>query len=190
MRLNELKNTNMLARPEGNRRNVSDGVYSGRTTFAELVERESSFSKDGFRVVLNIKVEVEDKNGDTIDLYISPNYTWSPKGNMLKILKNLDALPKPGESMSLDDLVEIPVQVVVENVEKDGETYSNIVSIKKVKEKSTAKRPKIIVSRKRPEKSKIRELDCDLDDIFEDELEDEQVQDVDDIDDIFEDDDE
>ena len=189
MRLNELKNTNMLARPEGNRRNVSDGVYSGRTTFAELVERESNFSKDGFRVVLNIKVEVEDENGETIDLYISPNYTWSPKGNMVKILEKLDALPKPGESISLDDLVGVPVQVVVENVEKDGETYSNIVSIKKVKEKSTAKRPQIKVSRKRPEQSKISELESDM---FEDELEDEQVQDVDDIDidDIFEDDEE
>ncbi|KGA97227.1 hypothetical protein AJ85_17075 [Alkalihalobacillus alcalophilus ATCC 27647 = CGMCC 1.3604] len=142
MRLEDLAVRNVLARPEGNKRNVDDGSYKGITTFAELAERDSQFSDDGKRVVLNIKVEIEDDEGEMVDLYIAPNYSWSKKGKMIKLLEKLDCLPAPGESIDLDDLVGIPVQVIVENVEKDGEVYSNIVSIKRDKTEKVKKKPK------------------------------------------------
>lgn len=141
MRLEDLKIRNVLARPEANKRNVYDGSYKGITTFTELAERDSQFTEDGKRVVLNIKVEVEDDEGETVDLYIAPNYSWSKKGKMIKILEKLDALPATGESISLEDLVGIPVQVIVENVEKDGEMYSNIVSIKRDKAAKVKRKP-------------------------------------------------
>ncbi|MFJ8263017.1 hypothetical protein ACIQ4I_13870 [Rummeliibacillus sp. NPDC094406] len=133
MKIEELQHTNVLARPEANKRTIPDGAYNGETTKAEFLERDSQYSEDGKRVVLNIKIEVEDDAEEVIDLYIAPNYSWSKQGNMMKILEKLDVLPAPGESIDLDELVGIPVQVIVENVEKDGETYSNIVSIKRIK---------------------------------------------------------
>ena len=133
MKLEDLQHANVLARPADNKRNIPDGAYNGETTKAEFIERESKFSEDNTRVVLNLKIEVQDDEGEVVDLYISPNYSWSKRGNMMKILEKLDTLPAPGESIDIDELVGIQVQVIVENVEKDGETYSNIVSIKRVK---------------------------------------------------------
>ncbi|MFV2046293.1 hypothetical protein ACEWK1_02850 [Metabacillus sp. YM-086] len=141
MRLEDLNQTDVLARPEGNKRNIDDGSFKGITAFAELAERDSQYSEDGKRVVLNIKVEVEDDEGELVDLYISPNYSWSKRGKMIKLLEKIDCLPAPGESIDLDDLVGIPVQVIVENVEKDGEVYSNIVSIKRDKSGKVKKKP-------------------------------------------------
>ncbi len=141
MRLEDLAVKNVLARPEGNKRNIDEGSYKGITTLAELAERDSQYSEDGKRVVLNIKVEVEDDEGEMVDLYISPNYSWSKRGKMIKLLEKLDCLPAPGEAIDLDDLVGIPVQVIVENVEKDGEIYSNIVSIKRDKTEKVKKKP-------------------------------------------------
>lgn len=133
MKLEDLQHANVLARPADNKRTIPDGAYNGEMTNAEFVERDSQYSEDGKRVVLNIKVEVEDDEGEVVDLYIAPNYTWSKRGSMIKILEKLGALPAPGESIDLDELVGIPVQVIVENIEKDDETYSNIVSIKRIK---------------------------------------------------------
>jgi hypothetical protein len=130
MKLADLQNQDYLDRPEGNKRSIEDGVYEGETSHAEFQEWESKFSEDGTRVVLSIRVEVEDADGELVDLYISPNYSWSKRGNMVKVLENLDILPGPGERLQLEDLVGIPVQVMVENVEKDGETYSNIIRMK------------------------------------------------------------
>lgn len=139
MKLADLQHANVLARPESNKKTVADGAYNGFIRSAEFAERDSQYSDDGKRIVLNIKVEVTDEDGETVDLYISPNYSWSPRGNMMKILEKLEALPAPGESISLEDLVDMPVQVIVENVEKDNVTYSNIMSIKRIKQNISKK---------------------------------------------------
>lgn len=133
MKLEDLQHKNLLARPAYNKITIPNGAYNGELTKAELVERDSKYSEDKKRVVLNLKVEVGDDEGEVVDLYIAPNYSWSKKGGMIKILENLEILPEPGETIDLDELIGIPVQVIVENVEKDDETYSNIVSIKRIK---------------------------------------------------------
>jgi hypothetical protein len=138
MKLSNLENPDFLLRPEGNKRSIDDGVYEGETTHAEFQEWESKYSEDGTRVVLSIKVEVNDADGDPVDLYVAPNYSWSSRGNMMKVLENLGLLPGPGERLQLTDLVGIPVQVMVENVEKDGETYSNIIRMKRIALKTSA----------------------------------------------------
>jgi hypothetical protein len=138
MKLSNLQNQDFLDRPEGNRRSIDDGIYEGETTNAEFQEWESKYSEDGSRVVLSIRLEVEDADGELVDLYVAPNYSWSKRGNMVKVLENLDMLPEPGERLQLTDLVGIPVQVMVENVEKDGETYSNIIRMKRITQKITS----------------------------------------------------
>lgn len=133
MKLADIEQIDVLTRPAGNKRTIADGTYLGETTNAEYVERDSQYSDDGKHVVINIKVEVINHQGEVIDLYIAPSYSWSKRGNMMKILEKLEVLPAPGEFIHLDELIGIPVQIIVENVNKDGETYSNIVSIKRVK---------------------------------------------------------
>ena len=139
MKLEDLQHSNVLARPASIKKNVPDGSYNGLISSVEFAERDSQYSDDGKRIVLNIKVEVTDEDGETVDLYISPNYSWSPRGNMMKILEKLEALPAPGESISLEELVDMPVQVIVENVEKDNVTYSNIMSIKRIEQSISKK---------------------------------------------------
>lgn len=152
MKLADLQSQDYLDRPEGNKRSIEDGVFEGETSHVELQEWESKFSEDGTRVVLSIKVEVEDAEGELVDLYIAPNYSWSKRGNMSKVLENLNMLPEPGERLNLEDLVGIPVQVMVENVEKDGETYSNIIRLKRLAQNrsASARIPEKKVPRKRP----------------------------------------
>lgn len=171
MKLEDLQHANVLARPESNKKNVSDGAYNGFIRLAEFAERDSQYSDDGKRIVLNIKVEVTDEENETVDLYISPNYSWSTRGNMLKILEKLEALPAPGESISLEDLVDMPVQVIVENVEKDNVTYSNIMSIKRIKQSTTKKsifKKTLKNNASKPKISESLESDFDeLDDLFD-----------------------
>lgn len=188
MKLEDLQHTNVLARPADNKHTVPDGAYNGETINAEFIERDSQYSDDGKRVVLNIKVEVEDDEGEAVDLYSAPNYSWSKRGNMIKILEKLDALPAPGESIDLEELVGIPVQVIVENVEKDGDTYSNIVSIKRIKRaqsQSSRQRKPILKKSIVPRRSAMKERSASLeeaDDFFD---EDESIE----IDDLFDEED-
>lgn len=131
MKLQEMVNMRKVARPTGVQNNVNDGSYPGEINLAEFVERESKFSDDGMRIMLNMRIKLYLENDESVELYHAVNYTWSQKGHMIKILEKLEMLPAPGEKLDLDQLVGLPVQVIVENVIKDGVTYSNIVSIKR-----------------------------------------------------------
>ncbi|WP_026393482.1 hypothetical protein [Acetobacterium malicum] len=131
MKLQDILNQRALVRPIERQKNVSDGSYFGKITQAELLERESAFSEDGKQIVLNVRTEVIDNNGDCVELYYSVNYTWSNKGRMVKFLEKLELLPAPGETLELDTLVGLSVQVIIENVIKENVTYSNIVSMKR-----------------------------------------------------------
>lgn len=168
MKLEDLQHANVLARPVSNKKNTSDGTYDGVIRSAEFAERDCQYSADGKRIVLNLKVEVIDDEGEEVDLYIAPNYSWSTRGNMVKILENIGALPAPGETMALEDLIDIPVQVIVENVDKDNVTYSNITSIKRIEQSASKKpikkahEPKV----NEPLEVESNDLDNDLDDLF------------------------
>ncbi|WP_312505943.1 hypothetical protein [Lysinibacillus sp.] len=167
MKIEDLQHANVLARPESNNKNVSDGAYNGFIRLAEFVERDCQYSADGKRIVLNIKVEVIDEEGETVDLYIAPNYSWSKLGKMVKILEKLEVLPNPGESISLEELVDMPVLVIVENVEKDNVTYSNIKSIERTKQ-STSKNAIIKKTLENANKPKISaHVEDDFDDLFD-----------------------
>ena len=100
----------MLKRPASNLRTVEDGVYTGEIRSSELVVRESKYTETGYRTVLNIRIGIKNNEGEPVDLYIAPNFTWGKKGNMYKLLEKLDALPAPGEDLDLDALVGIPVR--------------------------------------------------------------------------------
>jgi len=117
---------------------IADGVYAGVISQAELIERESKYSSDGFRVVLRLQVEIEDEDGETVSLFSNANVSWSKKATMVKLLEDLKFLPAPGEGLQLRDLVGLGVQAMIENVERDGTTFSNIVSLKQSGSKRTS----------------------------------------------------
>jgi hypothetical protein len=48
---------------------------------------------------------------------------------MVKVLQDLDCLPEAGKRLDLDGMVGMKVKVVIENVERDGIEYSNVISI-------------------------------------------------------------
>lgn len=137
MRIEELTNPKNLTRPESSEVEiVPEGLQNAELVEAELVERDSKFSEDGKRVVLNSRVLVTTSDNKTASLYYSVTYSWSKRGKMCKLLEDLQMMPEPGENLKIADLIGIPVQVLVQNVDKDGVVYSNIVSIKRLPQKT------------------------------------------------------
>lgn len=137
-----MKKNRTIKRPLTNQTIVQEGVYNGcEIESADIMERGSQFHETGKRDVLNLKVRIPLPNGDFAILFYAPNLSWGAKSRMVKLLQDLEALPDPGEDLDLDSLVGMKVTVFVENVEKDGKTYSNIVKMKK--EKGTAEMPSV-----------------------------------------------
>ena len=171
MKLKDIQNQKKLRRPVDDRKNITDGSYIGKIVSIELIERESVYTSDNKRVVLNIKVSIEDEEGENVTLYLPVNYSWSKKGNMVKTLEMLNCLPNPGDDIELDDLIGIDVEIIIENVERDGVAYANIISIKRDEDatKSKPSKQKEIVKKLVPLKNvKKREVSNEVKDIFND----------------------
>jgi len=132
--LTELKN--FLARPQNNRKTTRDGSYDGETVHAAFDEKDDKFN-GGTRTVLNLGYAVVDDDGELVRLYQFLNYNWNERSNMFKTLEKLGKLPKPGENIQLSELVGIPVRIRVENVVKNGETYSNVISVQKIEKNNS-----------------------------------------------------
>lgn len=126
MKLEDVALNGMLIRPEEGKRYVNAGTYTGEIVQVELVERECNYNEDKKRVVVNFKIEIEDEE---VTLYFSPNLAWTKHGKLVRTLEKLGALPELGESLQLEKMVGISVRVTVENNEKEGTTYSNIINV-------------------------------------------------------------
>lgn len=141
MELNALTNLDELQRPVAEV--LAEGTYKDcKIIGAKYAEKKSNYTEDGKRVVLDYTVEV-DYNGKLVYLDYVVTYNWSMKSNMVKFLIKMGCLPEPGENLSLEKLVGIPVEVTVENVTKNGVTYSNITGIKRHDEVDTPKQPSL-----------------------------------------------
>jgi hypothetical protein len=121
----------VLTRPESTRPYVPNGKYDGEIESTEVAERDSKYHAKGKRDVLSFRVGVFTEDGDVVPLNLEPNLSWHPKSKLVQLLQDLDALPEPREDLDLDALVGMRVTVTVENVEKNGENYSNIIEMKK-----------------------------------------------------------
>lgn len=125
-------NKRKLQRPAGNRDYLNEGLHEGTIEAVELKELASDYHPSGKRIAVMIKVSVEDGHRNSVSICEFPTYTWDERGNWYKILKDLDMLPEPGEEFVLDDLVGLKVKVMVENVEKNQKTYSNIAKMRRI----------------------------------------------------------
>ncbi|NTU22479.1 hypothetical protein HPY28_19335 [Brevibacillus sp. HB1.2] len=154
-------NKRILERPISTFPLVPDGVYNGQLESVEIKELESSFHPNGKRTAVNFKINIKLPDDEVETLYVSPTYTWSMKGKLIKQLDDLEALPEPGESLDLDRLEGMNVTVYVENTEKDGQTYSNIV-------KMTKRKPAEVPRPPMPRKRANKPVEVDIDSFFGD----------------------
>lgn len=91
--------------------------------------------KDFLRVVFTVN-DQKDKEGKSVEIFQRFTKSLGAKANLFKFLVSLGFTP--GSEFDVEDIIGTKTQVVVEHVEKDGETYANIVSIiKKKKANST-----------------------------------------------------
>ncbi len=119
-----------LVRPS-NKYNLGVGPQKGKIFSVEVKEFDSLYHDSGKRVALNTKVEFIKPNGEFVYLYYAPTITWSEKGKLMKMLQDLDVVPAEGEELDINALIGMKVTATIENVERDGTVYSNIVRIQK-----------------------------------------------------------
>lgn len=124
--MNKLK----LVRPS-NKYALNEGAQNAKIFSVEIKEFPSIYHASGKRDALNTKVEFIKPNGDFVYLYYAPTITWSEKGKFMKMLHDLDVVPAEGEELDINTLIGMRVTATIENVERDGIVYSNIVRIQK-----------------------------------------------------------
>jgi len=107
------------------------GTFPGKIESVEIREMSSSYHESGKRDAVNLKVGLKQANGERCYEYYAPTLTWSPKGKLMKMLQDLQAVPAMGEQLDIDALVGMDVMVKVANVVVGAETHSNIVELKK-----------------------------------------------------------
>lgn len=129
----------LLKRPKDRKMFTTEGSYKGYIEDAAVKIINSAFTDTGKKEVLAFTVVVENENSEEVELLYFNNLTWSKYGNLHKTLVELDRLPNEGEKLDLDSVKGIEVKVEVKNNEKDGITYSNIVSLKKISDQEYQK---------------------------------------------------
>lgn len=132
MQPEKMKKSQKLVRPSGLGNHFEDGIYRGELLGALLAERDCMFNNTGRRLVLELTLEVEQDQGESRIFYESANYSWHPLSKMTGILENLGMLPEPGESLELENLTGMPVEVEVRNVEKNGVSYCNVIYVRRL----------------------------------------------------------
>lgn len=120
---------------------VNEGAHNGRIFSVEVKEFDSVYHDSGKRDALNTKVEFIKPNGEFVYLYYAPTITWSEKGKLMKMLHDLEVVPAEGEELDTNALIGMKVTATIENVERDGIVYSNIVRIQKRVTSIPAKEP-------------------------------------------------
>lgn len=131
----------LIRKSDRNKYYLPEGMHNGRIFLVEVKEFESIYHDSGKRNALNTKVEFIKPNGEFVYLYYAPTITWSEKGKFMKMLHDLDVVPAEGEELDINALIGMKVTATIENVERDGTVYSNIVRIQKRETSIPAKKP-------------------------------------------------
>ncbi|ESU34155.1 hypothetical protein G3A_02485 [Bacillus sp. 17376] len=152
-----------LVRPskKSNKYVLSEGAQEGRIFSVEVKEFPSVYHDSGKRDALNTKVEFIKPNGEFVYLYYAPTITWSEKGKLMKMLHDLDVVPAEDEELDINSLIGMKVTATIENVERDGIVYSNIVRIQKRVTRNPAKEPNKDDSEMMKQLSDVDDIDFD-----------------------------
>lgn len=119
-----------LVRPS-HKYTLDGGAQNAKIFSVEIKEFPSTYHASGKRDALNLRLEFINLNGELVYLYYAPTITWSPKGKLMKMLHDLDVVPAEGEELDINMLKGMRVTATIENVERNGVVYSNIVRIQK-----------------------------------------------------------
>lgn len=117
---------------------LEDGDYKGTTGIPTIKEIPSKYHPDGIREVVCLPVVVESDGGE-IELNYICTATWSPKGNLIKLLKSLRMLPEVGENLDLDAMANISVIATIETVVRENVTFVNITNVRRKKKNIKSK---------------------------------------------------
>ena len=109
---------------------ITDGTHNATIKNANRELRSSKFEGKGDWESASLEIDVEAPNGSIKKYYIVP-LSWGSRSKWLQLLSNLGIEIEPGESFRLSSLVGTAVTVEIQNVERDGKNYSNIVTVKK-----------------------------------------------------------
>lgn len=124
------ENAPMLTRPTSVGYLIDEGAQIGTIDKVTIEERESRYSADGRRMVLNLGVTVGSKT-DSITLSSVTTINWRSSSKFINLLERLGVLPDPGCDLDLQALEGMAVDLVTENVNRDGHIYTNIINIRK-----------------------------------------------------------
>ena len=121
---------------------ISEGYHTATIASLEYRLVTDNYSDDKAeipRLVPTFDVVSDDGEEATLTKYFS--ILWSEKSNLRKLAKATQRLPDHGDNFDPDTLIGAKLIVVVENKEKDGKTYSNIVDFLPPKVAKKAKAP-------------------------------------------------
>lgn len=115
---------------------ASEGIHNVVVTKVEDLGAQDTPNgvKNFVRVVFACE-DQKDKEGNKVEIWQKFNAVLSPKSNLSKFLVQLGFTP--GAEFDMDEIVGVKCQIVVEHVEKDGNTYANVQSVIKQKRTTT-----------------------------------------------------
>lgn len=110
----------------------SSGVYYGTIPNYFDGEGTGKYNKTP-KPYINLKILAYDDD-EEVALYFKIFISWSKKSTFMKLLLDFNLLPEEGEELDLDGFLNKEVEVEVENVEIDGNVYSNVKRIRPIEE--------------------------------------------------------
>jgi hypothetical protein len=120
----------IIKREKTGKINLADGFYAATIQRVDVKTEKSRFSADGERVALNLFIQVE-HGMEKVVLCSLVTANLSPKSKLTQLLDDLGMLPSMNGDFDTDSLIGMFVTVLLENVVRNGATYTNVVKIKK-----------------------------------------------------------
>lgn len=138
---------------------VPDGERDGEIIAVDMCEIDSIKYPGTKLDAINFKVKVKGEHGVDMTLFHRLLFTWGRNTKFMETLENLEMVPAEGEELDIDAFVGMKVIVEVENREKDGKNYSNIINMTKRKPQMPSKQVSVKKVAPKPSSKPTEEYD-------------------------------
>lgn len=109
---------------------VEDGPTPGTITAVNRETRPSIYQEGSEWTLARLTIDVHICRGN-VRKYFDVPLSWASKSKWSQTLAALGITVAPGEAFKLSSLINSPVIAHIENVERNGNSYSNVVAIEK-----------------------------------------------------------
>ena len=109
---------------------VPSGEHAGIIMDAIEKTLPSKFHSSGEREVLSLQIRIFLPDSEP-HLFYTVNWDWKNR-SFTRLLYDLGVLPERGQAFDPESLAGLDVVATVSNAEKDGVTYSNIISLRRL----------------------------------------------------------